>query len=178
MTTTWIALLRGVNVGKAKRIAMADLRATLEDLGYDDVRTILQSGNAVFTATKGKAPALETAISAKIESELKVSCKVLVRSSAELAKVVKANPFVKRKAPPGELHVTFLSKAPAAAKLAAVDAEAFAPDELELGDRVLYTRLRNGITGSKIPSWDKVLGVDASARNWRTVTRIDQVANG
>jgi uncharacterized protein (DUF1697 family) len=176
MTTTWIALLRGINVGNAKRVAMADLRALLTDLGYGDVRTVLQSGNALFTAT-GKAAAIEKAVSARIAADLEMDVKVLVRSAAELVEVVDGNPFVARGLPVAELHATFLSKAPAASKLRAVDTDAVAPDELALGDRVIYTRLPNGVMGSKLPSWDKALGVDASARNWKTVLRIAQAAN-
>jgi uncharacterized protein (DUF1697 family) len=176
MTTTWIALLRGINVGNAKRVAMADLRALLTDLGYGDVQTLLQSGNAVFT-TSGKAAAIEKAVRARLEADLRMDVKVLVRSAAELAKVVDANPFVARGVALGELHATFLAKAPPASKVGAVDAEAAAPDELAFGNRVIYTRLPNGVTGSRLPSWEKALGVDASARSWKTVLRLAQAAN-
>jgi uncharacterized protein (DUF1697 family) len=177
VTTTWVALLRGINVGKAKRVAMADLRALLEGLGYHDVRTVLQSGNALFTTPKGAAASFEKAIGKQIANDLGLDVKVLVRSAAQLAQVIEGNPFVAQGIAVGELHATFLSKAPAASKLAAVDPDDVAPDEFALGDRVLYTRLPNGVMASKLPSWDTTLGLDASARSWKTVLRLGQAAN-
>ena len=178
MTTTWVALLRGINVGKAKRIAMADLRGLLGGLGYDDVRTHLQSGNALFMADTGTASSIETTIGREIKKALGIDCKVLVRSAGELAEVVEHNPFVARGVAPDQLYATFLSGAPASGRLSAVNREDVAPDEFELGDRVLYTRQPNGVMGTRLPTWDKVLGVDASARSWKTVTRVAELANG
>ena len=71
-----------------------------------------------------------------------------------------------------ELHATFLSSSPPAAKIAAVDRDACAPDEFAVGTRVIYLRLRNGVMGSRLPDWDKVLGVRATTRNWNTTIRL------
>ena len=166
--TTRIALLRGINVGRNKRIAMADLRAMLESLGYEDVRTHLQSGNAIFAGGKGKDAALEQEISAGIKETFGMEVAVMVRTAAEIAAVVDSNPFVARGVDSSELHATFVAAAPPAAKIAAVDREACAPDEFAVGDRVIYLRLRNGVMGSRLPDWDKVLGC---ARRRGTGTR-------
>lgn len=172
MAKTWVALLRGINVGKAKRISMADLRALLQGMGYSDVRTVLTSGNAVFTTASGAGGALGSSIAEGIEDELGVSCQVIVLASSELAKVVDENPFVAAGVSIDELHATFLAKPPAAARLAEVAREDVAPDEFAAGGKVLYTRLPNGVMGSRLPDWEKVLGTTATARTWKTVLRL------
>ncbi len=170
--TTWVALLRGINLGKQKRVAMADLRALLDRLGYRDVRTVLQSGNAVFTA-KGRAPAIEDAIASAIEAELRLDVTVIVRRASEFHSVVEANPFVAAGVDTKELHALFLSTKPSAKAMKTVDPEGHAPDEFAFGDRVVYLRLPNGIMGSKLPDFEKTLGVRATQRNWNTVTKLD-----
>ena len=170
--TTWVALLRGINVGRSKRVAMADLRALLESLGYGGVRTHLQSGNAVFTTGSAKAQALERQIASRIAADLGLDVKVLVRTADELARVVDRNPFVRRGADPKELHVAFLSAPAPAGRLAGLDPAAIAPDQVEPGDRVLYARLPNGMAGSRLPDWERLLGLSVTVRNWNTVTRL------
>jgi uncharacterized protein (DUF1697 family) len=176
--TTWVALLRGINVGGKKRVAMSDLRALLESLGCRDVRTYVQSGNAVFTAERGKAKELEHDIASAIDAELRLDVKVLVRTATELTTVVDGNPFAVPRADPKQLHVVFLSAAPAADKIANVDRARLAPDQFEPGSRVLYLRLVNGIAGSRTPDWERLLGLTATTRNWNTVTRLHALAAG
>jgi uncharacterized protein (DUF1697 family) len=174
--TAWVALLRGINVGRNKRVAMSDLRALLESLGYHDVRTHLQSGNALFTAPRAKAKELERRIAAGIDAELGLDVKVFVRTAMELANIIDANPFATRHADPKQLHAVFLSAPPPANKIASVDRERLAPDQFELGNRVLYLRLFNGFAGSQMPNWERVLGLITTARNWNTVTRLQALA--
>ena len=176
-STTWIALLRGINLGAKRRVAMADLRALLEGLGYEDVRTLLQSGNAVFTAG-ARAADHEGAISGAIGDELGLDVAVLVRSASELASVVNANPFATEGADAKELHAVFLGSTPPKRKVDALDAEAYAPDEFALGKRVVYLRLPNGIQGARVPDWQKVLGVEITQRNWNTVTKLRDLTSG
>src|ERR1700722_1980409 len=176
MTMTRVALLRGINVGRNKRIAMADVRAMLEALGYHDVRTHLQSGNAFFVAGAGKDAALEQKISAAIKTTFGMEVAVLVRAAAGLASVVASIPFVARDIDASELHATFVAAAPPAAKIAAVDRDACAPDEFAVGDRVIYLRLRNGVMGSRLPDSDKGLGLRTTTRHWNTTTRLREMA--
>lgn len=174
----WVALLRGINVGRNKRIAMADLRVLLQGLGYGDVRTLLQSGNAFFSAAQGKAADHERAISGAIKSTLGLEVPVLVRSGPEIAAVAAANPFVARRLDTKELSVAFLSKAPAAEKLQALAAADYGPDEFEVGERALYLRQPNGVMGTKLPDLDRALGVIATARNWNTVGKLVALSAG
>lgn len=170
---TWVALLRGINVGRNKRVAMADLRALLSSLGYGDVRTYLQSGNAVFTvAGATEAAKLEQAISAQIAADLGLDVAVLVRTGSELVAVADGNPFVDRTSDGRQLHVAFLSAAPSAEAVAGLDPEAYLPDELVPRDRELYLFRPNGIMGSRLPNWERMLDVRVTERNWNTVTQL------
>jgi uncharacterized protein (DUF1697 family) len=172
MTVTWVALLRGINVGHNKRIAMADLRAMLESLGNGDVRTLGQSGNLVFTSEQRKAAPLEKEVSKGIHATFGMDVAVLLRIASEFAAAVDANPFVRAGVATSELHAAFLSAEPAAAKSGGIDHDAFLPDEFAFGKRVVYVRLPNGVMGATLPDWDKVLGVRATQRNWNTTTKL------
>src|SRR5579863_7347674 len=175
MTVTWVGLLRGINVGRNKRIAMADLRTMLEARGNGDVRTLGQSGNLVFSSAQRKAELLEQEISKGIRATFGMDVAVLLRTEDEFAAVVDANPFVAQSVDTAELHAAFLSAEPAAAKSAAIDHAAFLPDEFAFGKRVVYVRLPNGVMGSTLPDWDKVLGVRATQRNWNTTTKLREL---
>jgi uncharacterized protein (DUF1697 family) len=169
-----VALLRGINVGKAKAVAMADLRALLEGLGYTDVQTLLRSGNAVFTAPRAQPPKLERAIETAIEKQLGMDVSCLVRSEKELRAVIAADPFGPT-APDGSKYLAlFLSARPDAKLLAAHDPRELAPDEIRLGERVIYQWCPNGFleAPSVGPFVEKHLKVRASGRNWNTVTKL------
>jgi uncharacterized protein (DUF1697 family) len=173
---TWVALLRGINVGRNKRVAMADLRGLLDSLGYRDIRTHLQSGNAIFTTGRASASKLEQEIAARIRADLALDVTVVVRTAEELAAVVAANPFVAKGIPNNELHAAFLAGTPPAAKVASVDHDAFAPDQFAFGERVIYLRLPGGVMASRVPDWERLLGLRATQRNWNTVTRLVDLA--
>jgi uncharacterized protein (DUF1697 family) len=170
--TRFVALLRGINLGARNRIAMADLRRLLVDLGYDDVQTVLQSGNALFTARQGTAAAHEKLITSAIERELDLKVPTLVRSAGEVEKAAEANPYVRRGVPVKELAAAFLAKAPAVSKLRALDPASYSPDGFEPGDRVLYLHRPNGVMQSKLPDLRRALGVDVTERNWNTVSKL------
>ena len=172
--TTWVALLRGINLGKSRRVAMSDLRRILEDAGLGDVRTLLQSGNVVFTGT-GPAAKLEESIEREIDKELGMRVTVMVRSEAQLRKVIDANPFAAAGADPKQLHVVFLATQPPASAVRAVDPAEYAPDEFALGDRAIYLRLPNGVAGSRFP-WDRSFTVATTMRTWRTTTKLAELA--
>lgn len=177
--TRQVALLRGINVGRNKRIAMADLRALLEKLGYTDVRTLLQSGNAVLTAT-GKPATVGRKIEAAIADELGLDVKVVVRTRDELAAVIAGNPILEEVTDPAKHLVVFLSAAPDPARLADIDPAEYAPEVFRLVGRELFLWYPNGVQDAALAPvlTDRKLGVVATARNWSTVTKLLALADG
>src|SRR4051794_4314563 len=143
-----VALLRGINLGSRRRVAMADLRALLTDeLGYTDVRTVLASGNVVFTGPKAKArEKLERALAKRFEMKIDV----VVRTMAELRAVVEADPFGSAVDNPTRYFVAFLDAKPDAKALAALGEQDFAPDEFKPGDRELYVWCPEGMQNSRL----------------------------
>ncbi|HEY8743242.1 MAG TPA: DUF1697 domain-containing protein [Chloroflexota bacterium] len=173
MTTRLVALLRGVNVGPGNRIAMAALRGLLSDLGYTDVATLLNSGNAVFTVAQ--APDLVAMdIEAALMRTLGVKSAVVVRTAEELSAVVACAPLLDVMTDPAKFLVGFLSGDPIPAGATAVAALDVAPDQVRLTGRELYLWCPAGVLASPLSQvpWDKSLGVDVTMRNWNTVTRL------
>jgi uncharacterized protein (DUF1697 family) len=170
----YVALLRGINVGGNKMVPMARLKALLERLGYTDVATLLQSGNAVFSSKARRTAQLERELESAIAEEFGFEVSVLVRSHAELAAVVAANPMPGAEAEPSKFVVTFLSGAPDPARLAELDDEAYRPDEFRAVGREIYARFPHGMGRSKLAvALGKArLGVTATARNWNTVMKL------
>ena len=174
-----VALLRGVNVGPHKRLGMADLRALVEGLGYADVETHLQSGNVVFGSDDSPDKAareLERALAADVGLEVDV----LVRTAADLAKVVERDPLRRHVTDPKRYLVGFLSAAPATARVRAVDPDAYLPERFELAGRELYLWLPDGVHTARLPRAlsDQRLGVVSTARNWNTVQKLLALATG
>jgi uncharacterized protein (DUF1697 family) len=174
-----VALLRGINVGGHNRIAMAQLRELLQALGYEDVRTHLQSGNAVF-ATAGTPPEQAAReIEDQIARSLGLGVRVVVRTRDELAEVVAANPLGEVASDPARLLVTFLSAAPERGLLGELAPADFEPDVFAVGAREIYVWHPDGVRATRLTNafWEKRLGVTATARNWNTVTRLLALAD-
>ena len=164
-------LLRGVNLGKHNRISMPDFRAVLEGLGCRDVQTYVQSGNAVVEHDGTTAELERTVAAALADRGLPVP--VMVRTGDELARVVEASPW--QDLDPKHFHVAFLAGEPDPAKVAAIDHEALRPERVVVGERLLYLDYALGAGRSK--GLDRLrLGVDATARNWRTVNALRDLA--
>lgn len=182
MTTTYAALLRGINVGGAKKVPMAELRTLLEGLGHGGVRTYLQSGQAVFTSDHGDAEALAAELTAAIEKHFGFSVDVLVRDHAYLAAIADNCPFPAAELEAKQLHVTYFSEPVDAARFAAIDQPAFLPEEFRLGDRALYLYTPNGLGRSKLAEQlakPRVnLGLIATTRNWNTVVKLVEMTAG
>ena len=168
----FVALLRGINVGRHNRVAMADLRQLLTDLGHTGVRTHLNSGNAVFAGRARSPAAVARAIEAELQARLGRAIRVFVRTGDELAAVVAANPLPTTD--PSRLLVVFLDGPPDAAALHRIDLDAYAPERMAAGRREVYLWLPSGITGSALLKAIGEQRVDAAgtARNWATVTRL------
>ena len=175
-----VALLRGINVGGRNSIVMADLRAIFEDLGHRHVETYLQSGNVVFEATG--APALLAATAARrITSELGLDVPVVVRSGAELQTIINANPFLADGADPATLHVVFAVGRAAADALGDLEPGRFSPDRFVHRGREVFVQCPNGYGRTKLTNtfFEARLGPGAGAtttRNWKTVTRLAEMA--
>jgi uncharacterized protein (DUF1697 family) len=173
----YVALLRGINLGARNKIAMADLRTLFEALGAEDVTTYVQSGNVVFRTRTARAQ-LAGQIEQRIARELGLEIRVLLRTSAELAKLAAGNPFAKAQSDPLKLHVTFLADKPAASRVRALDTTAFEPDTFRITGRDVYLHTPNGYGRSKLSNayFEKQLGVAATTRNWKTVTKLAELS--
>jgi len=175
---SWVVLLRGVNVGGHNKVPMADLRDLIESFGFADVRTYLQSGNAILTSGEHEAAEIAERVASGIGSRLGLDITVVVRSGEELAAVVEANPFLARGAPLTELHVGFAASVLPVDALAALDRERFAPNEFEVAGREIYMRLPSGVQASRLPNWERLGRTAVTSRNWSTVTRLRALAVG
>lgn len=171
--TTLVVLLRGINVGKANRISMATLREVLEGVGCTDVRTHLQSGNAVAT-WMGTSSALEQAARTALEDGHLKRAPVMVRTGPELDAVVAGHPWPDDELEPKLLHAAFLAGDVDPEKASDVDAEALAPERLAVGERVAYLYYAQGVQRSKLDRVD-VGGGEATARNWNTVLALQRL---
>jgi len=168
-----VALLRGINVGKAKRIAMADLRALVESLGYRDVRTLLNSGNIVFVATAAKARNATVRIAEALTAQLGVSARVTTLGAQELCHIIDHNPFVHLMTDPSRMMVSVLAEQEHRAKLEQVAAGSWGDDQIALGDRVAYVWCANGILESAVYKHvDKALRDAVTTRNWATMLKL------
>ncbi|MFF5900513.1 DUF1697 domain-containing protein [Streptomyces argenteolus] len=176
MSTMYAALLRGVNVSGRRRVPMPELREVLGELGHEDVATYLQSGNAVFSSASGDENSLAAELEQAIEARFGFPVDCLVRSAGYLAAVAGACPFPAAELEARQLHVTYFDKPVDAARFAALDAEAFRPEEFRLGERALYLYAPDGLGRSKLavalgrPALTR--GLVATSRNWNTVVKL------
>ena len=171
-------MLRGVNVGKGKRVPMAELRALLVNMGYTDVTTLLNSGNAVFSAAKG-GPALHAgAIAAAVMGDMDVAVPVVVKSASELAGIVAGNPFAEEAIDPSRLLVAYVQDEESLAGLEAVAPLVVPPERFVIGRKAAYLHCPNGILGSKAGA--ALLGnagTLVTTRNWSTTLKLNALAN-
>jgi len=176
--TTYIALLRGINVGKAKRIAMADLRALLEGLGHTDVATLLNSGNVVFRSGKKTAAKIAAEISAAIATQLGIDVPVIVKSAKDLAAIIDGNALVDAAADPSRLLVAFVQEADALPALSAIAPRVVPPEEFLIGREAAYLHCANGILESKAgEALVGKAGKAATTRNWATVLKLQALVD-
>jgi uncharacterized protein (DUF1697 family) len=176
---TWIALLRAVNVGGRNQVSMPRLREVLTAEGFVDVRTYVQSGNIAVRGAQRSAGSVGQRIGASIEREFGLAVPVVVRTPGEVASVIGANPFpAAAEQRPKLLHVTFLAGEPDADGVAAIHRDDLTRDVCRVDGRHLYVDYVDGVHGSKLtlPYFARRLGVDGTARNWRTVLALADLA--
>ena len=174
-----IVLLRGINIGSRNRISMPELREALEDTGFKDVRTHLQSGNVVLTST-AKPESVARKCEKLISERFGLEIPVVVRTQAELGRVVKRNPLAKVATDPKRYQVSFLSAKLPAKVVRELEAAAAESEQVVAIGREVYAWHPKTIARSKL--WTKLagkgLGVTATARNWATVEALLELAAG
>ncbi|MFD6916096.1 DUF1697 domain-containing protein [Streptomyces virginiae] len=175
-TTKYAVLLRGINVGGNKKVPMAELRSLLEGLGHGEVRTYLQSGNAVFSSARQDPTDFARELEAAVEAHFGFRVACLVLDGAYLRGVAEACPFPAAELEGKQLHVTFCSEQPGPERFAALDEAAYLPEEYRIGDRVVYLHVPEGLGRSKLAEAlakpAVVKGLDVTTRNWNTVAKL------
>jgi uncharacterized protein (DUF1697 family) len=173
MSDRRVALLRGVNVGTAKRIAMADLRRVFEELGYDDVRTLLNSGNVVFTIHKAASRDHASRVEKAIADRLGVQSRVVVLTRREIADAVAANPLTSVADNPSRLLILACTDSSGIAQLEPLLKQRWSPEALALGKRVAYLWCAQGIGVSRLWTMvNRAIGDGGTARNMTTMNRL------
>jgi len=173
MPSRHIALLRGINVGRAKRIAMADLRALMEGLGFLNVRTLLNSGNVVFDVSDAGGKDIAGRIEKAMTGSLGVSARVMVITAAELDAIIAANPLLDVVTDPARLLVAVLSAEADRGRLAPLARKEWEPDRFAMGEGAAYLWCCQGILDSDLAkSFGRVLGDGVTSRNWSTMLKL------
>lgn len=176
-----ISMLRGVNVGGHNKIKMDALRALYESLKLRDPQTYVQSGNVIFRTEEGDLASLSKRIESGIERKFSFRPNVILRTASELRDVIARNPFAKRRGiEPSKLLVTFLAGDPGAEARDKVRGLKTDPEELRIDGRELFIYFPIGIGRSKLP-WaaiEKALRIPGTGRNWNSVTKMLEIAEG
>jgi uncharacterized protein (DUF1697 family) len=176
----YIAMLRGINVSGQKIIQMERLRASFEALGFLGVRTYVQSGNVIFEAAKDSSTSFTKRIKEKILRDFGFSVPVIVKTSNQMREVVNGNPFLKERAiDHSKLHVTFLSAPPPKPALRHLDALAATSDQFRIIGQENYLYCPNGYgrTALSNGAFERMLSVEATTRNWKTVQKLFEMAS-
>jgi len=174
---TWIALFRGINVGGNHILPMAELRQELTALGLSEVQSYIQSGNVVFSVKTGTSTSWAKKISACVEEQHGFAPQVMVLDAAAVQAAVDANPFPEGVDDPKTLHFSFLEKKPSKPMLKEMEELRIASERFQLIGQVFYLHAPDGIGRSKLAAKvEKLLGVSATGRNYRTVAKILSMA--
>lgn len=170
---TYIALLRGINVGGQKILPMSELASMLENIGLRNVETYVQSGNVVFQSEETNILLLADTIRAAIKKSRSFEPQVLLLEPRAIEKAVRENPFPEAESEPKTLHLFFLSSEPRSPDLDTLESIKSSRERFTLKDGVLYLHAPDGIGRSRLAAnAEKLLGVPMTGRNWRTVRKI------
>jgi uncharacterized protein (DUF1697 family) len=177
--TTHLALLRGINVGGHKQVAMADLRDLLTRLGFADAQSLLQSGNLIFRGGSRSGRELERLLESEARKQLSLETDFLVRTAQEWKAIVSRNPFRKEaNRDPGHLLVLFFKDAPAAADVRALQAAITGPEIVRPDGAHAYIVYPDGVGRSRLTHAliERKLGTRGTGRNWNTVLKLEAFA--
>jgi uncharacterized protein (DUF1697 family) len=174
----YVALLRSVNVAGHGRIAMSELRASFEAVGYTGVTTYIQTGNVLFSTGSKSEKALASDIAEQLAEDFGNSPAVILRSVPELVRIGTASPYAKAGVNPSRHHVTFLATVPSRAALDALDIPPSGRDELVVEGKEVYVHTPDGYAETKYTGTflERRLGVVSTTRNWNTVTKLCELA--
>jgi uncharacterized protein (DUF1697 family) len=178
--TVYIAMLRGINVSGQKIVKMEKVRASFETLGLSSVRTYLQSGNVIFETSNASSNNLAKKIEGKITSDFTFSVLLVLRTSGEMKKIVDDNPFLEERGiDHSKLHVIFLSEVPTKLALEKLDALNAAPDQFRIESREIYLYCPNGYGRTKLSNttFENLLSIKATTRNWKTVKTLVEMSS-
>lgn len=177
--TTYIALLRGINIAGYKQVATADLRDLLTALGFVDVRSLLQSGNLVFQGRARTGARLERLLETEAERRLALQTSFFVRTTVEWKAIVAHNPFPKEaERDPAHLAVMFFKDAPEVSAVSRMQAAIIGPEVVRVDGRQAYVTYPNGFAPSRLTTTfiEKKLGTRCTGRNWNTVFKVATLA--
>jgi uncharacterized protein (DUF1697 family) len=171
--TECIALIRGINVGRAKRIAMAELRGLFVGLGHENVRTVLNSGNVLFQCARPNTSKLALTIQKAIEDTCGFSASVMVVTAANLAAIIRENPLLHIAKDPSKHLVAFVAHPRSLVPLRSLLEESWAPDALAISSRAAHLWCAAGVLDSKLSQmFARRAGETVTARNWATVLKL------
>jgi uncharacterized protein (DUF1697 family) len=174
----YVSLLRGINVGAHKRIKMDKLRQSFEALGFEEVKTFIQSGNVIFKTGKLSTTTLSKRIENRILDDVGFPVSVVTRTVDEMCGTIENNPFLRQRGIDLEkLHVMFLSDAPASDALKKLAELTILPDQSHCVGKEIYLYLPYGVAGSSLMKspLDRVLSLVTTTRNWRTVNSLHKM---
>ncbi|CAN7620068.1 DUF1697 domain-containing protein [Mesorhizobium amorphae] len=177
--TVFVALFSGINVGGNRIVKMAELRAFFEELGFSGVATYVQSGNAVFRARNGDPASLTKQLEAAFEKKWGFYSRIMVRDLGRFERLVKENPYPQVAGDPTKLHAYVLEREPTAVEIARLADKCTGPESFEIKGDVLYLHAPDGLGKSVFAGLiPRVLKVPATARNWRSVLALLELAGG
>jgi uncharacterized protein (DUF1697 family) len=174
---THIALLRGINVGKAKRVAMAELREVVTGLGYSNSRTLLNSGNVVFDSPRKLSSSSAQAMRDALEARTGVRSAITIISAVDLATIVAENSLVEAITDPARCLVAFPATLADLARTAVLSGSDRSPDRFAIGTRAAYLWCATGILESKLlKEFSRLIGEAVTTRNWATVLKLHEMS--
>ncbi len=178
MLTTYVSLLRGINVSGHKIIKMDDLRQSFAELEFQNIRTYIQSGNVIFQDEDSDVQNLEKIIQNKIFDKFRLEVPVLVKEITELKEIINNNPFTSRKDAIAHSHVTFLSSKPLKEDIDNISDVEFFPDEFVIIDKIIYLFCPNGYGKTRLTNnfFETKLKVSATTRNLKTLNKLVNIA--
>ena len=174
----YVALLRGINVGGKNKLPMKDVVSMFTDAGCDNVRTYIQSGNVVFETGQALARRVPALVTKSISGRFKIQVPIVVRTTDELRKTIRGNPFLRKGIDTKRLHVAFLAEKPSAKKVAALDPDRSPPDAFLVRGADIYVHCPNGIARTKLTNnyFDSKLATTSTVRTWATVLKLHELA--